>query len=359
MVTLRQQIGMFAAQQSSVIISGETGSGKELVARSLHALSERRNAAFVAINCGAVPAELIESELFGHVRGAFTNAHADRPGLLVQANHGTLFLDEIGDMPLAAQVKLLRALQEREVRAVGSDTVRNIDVRVIAATHVDLQKAIDAKRFRQDLYYRLNVLSISVPPLRERREDIPALAELFLRRHASAGRALKLSPRALDRLVASSWPGNVRQLDNAIQRACALCTGDEILPEHLPDDIDRAVDTIGEALREAVRKARASGTLTAGKVGTLREERQELILTFTRDYLRRVLRLAGGVVAEAARIAGLDRANFRKLLRKYGIDPKDFRNATTPAAGGDDASDDGAALDAEEDVVGSADEDDN
>lgn len=330
MVLLRQQIRQFATQPSSVLIGGETGTGKELVARALHALSARRDGAFVPINCGAVPPELIESELFGHVRGAFTNAHSHRPGLLMQANHGTLFLDEIGDMPLQAQVKLLRVLEGGEVRAVGSDEVRSTDIRVVAATHVDLQKAIDAQRFRQDLFYRLNVLSLTVPPLRDRIEDVPALAELFARRHCKPGRQLEFAPATIERLMSSRWPGNVRQLDNAIQRACALCTGHEILPEHLPADIYDGLDT----MREAMRKAWVAdfGLGEEAKVGTLRDARQRVIQKFMRQYLRKVLTTANGVVAEAARIAGLDRANFRRLLRKHEIEARDFRTGASALA---------------------------
>ncbi len=324
MVALRQQIRQFAEQPSSVLICGETGTGKELVARALHLQSARSHGRFVPVNCGALAPDLVESELFGHVKGAFSGALADRPGLFVEANGGTLFLDEIGDMPLPQQAKLLRALQEQEVRAVGTDAVRSVDVRVIAATHIDLQKAIAAGRFRQDLFYRLNVLSLTVPPLRERMEDVAALAEEFVRKCARDGRSFTLHPSAIERLITSSWPGNVRQLENAIQHACALCTEGEILPEHLPADI--------ETMREAMRRAKAAQS--EGKsVSTLRDARQRATLTFMVKYLRTVMSQANGVVAEAARMAGLDRANFRRLLRKYKIDPGEFRTANKRVTG--------------------------
>ena len=325
MLALQQQIQQFAEQPSSVLICGETGTGKELVARALHLASERRQSPFIAINCGALAPELVDSELFGHVRGAFTGALADRPGLLAEANHGTLFLDEIGDMPLQLQTKLLRALQEHEVRAVGTNTVRSIDVRVISATHVDLWKAIMAGRFREDLFYRLNVLPLTVPALRDRMEDVPMLAEAFMLKHAR-GRQLRLHPSAVERLLSSRWPGNVRQLENAVQRACALCMGDEILPEHLPSDIE----TMREAMRRDIETMRAKAAARAQSdddegVKTLRAARQDMNSDFMVKYLRKVMMLANGVVAEAARMAGLDRANFRRLLRKYKIDPREFR----------------------------------
>jgi DNA-binding NtrC family response regulator len=328
MVELRRKISQFATQPHPVLIRGETGTGKELVARSLHQLSDRREAPLVAINCGALAAELVDSELFGHVRGAFTGALTDRPGLLAEAHHGTLLLDEIGDMPLPLQAKLLRALQEREVRAVGTNTVRAVDLRVIAATHVDLQEAIDRGHFRLDLYFRLNVLSLTVPPLRDRMEDVPMLAELFLRKHAKSGRPLQLHPATLDRMMSSRWPGNVRQLESAIQRATALCTGELILPEHLPDDI--------ENMQEAWKKVEADTRPEEpdGEIEVLRDARRRMIDAFMVQYLRRVMSHAGGVVAEAARIAGLDRANFRRLLRAHRIDPQDFRGGNSPAGNG-------------------------
>jgi len=221
--------------ESTVLVSGESGTGKELVARALHRRSKRSAGPFVAINCAAMPEQLLESELFGHTKGAFTDARSARPGLFVQAKGGTIFLDEIGDMPVGLQPKLLRALQERTVRPVGGDTETPIDVRVVAASNRDLETAIEERKFREDLYYRINVVELIVPPLRDRSDDILPLARQFAIEFAGA--PVRLSPHAVQCLVSYSWPGNVRELRNAIQRACLLCRGDIILPEHLPPKI--------------------------------------------------------------------------------------------------------------------------
>jgi two-component system NtrC family response regulator len=218
-----------AGSPQAVLITGESGSGKELAARELHALSDRHGQPFVVVNCGAVPRQLIESELFGHVKGAFTGADSRRLGLFEAAAGGTLFLDEVAELPLELQPALLRATQFGEIRPVGSDQVRRVDVRVIAATHRDLHAWIAEGRFREDLYYRLAVLELHVPPLRERREDIAPLARTFLAREAArTARELTLTPAALQRLEAHAWPGNVRELENAMVRLCVLCSGPEI-----------------------------------------------------------------------------------------------------------------------------------
>ena len=222
---------------ATVLVTGESGTGKEMVARALHARSSRRGP-FVAVNCAALPAELLESELFGHVRGAFTGAVRDRPGRFEVAEGGTIFLDEIGDMPPALQAKLLRVLQDHAFERVGESVTRRVDVRVIAATHIDLARAVSEKRFREDLFYRLRVVPIHVPPLRERRDDLTFLIPHLLQRIGTRrGRALQLAPAALQALVAAPWPGNIRELENALEYATALCGGQTIHPEHLPPEM--------------------------------------------------------------------------------------------------------------------------
>lgn len=229
MLELRKLITKFAPTDASVLITGESGTGKECVATALHAVSSRRNKPLVAENCAAIPETLLESVLFGHVRGAFTGAVKDHPGHFVAANGGTLFLDEIGDMRLSMQVKLLRTLQENEVRPVGGAKVRKINVRVIAATNSDLEASVKAGRFREDLYFRINVLRLELPPLRERGRDAVLLARRFLASAASeTGRSLRLSGPAEDAIAGARWPGNVRQLQNEMQRTAALCEGPEI-----------------------------------------------------------------------------------------------------------------------------------
>jgi two-component system response regulator HydG len=228
-----------ADSDASVLVLGESGTGKELVARALHAWSGRRVGPFVAVHCAALNEGVLESELFGHEKGAFTGAVARRDGRFHKADRGTLFLDEVGDIPMAVQVKLLRVLQEREVERVGGDQAEHVDVRVVAATHKDLRQEVREGRFREDLYYRLNVIGLHTPPLSERREDIPALARCFLDRYASRSRKLVrgFSDRALKVLLGADWPGNVRQLENCIERAVVLCQGNEIEPRHLPREI--------------------------------------------------------------------------------------------------------------------------
>ncbi|MEO8554427.1 MAG: sigma-54 dependent transcriptional regulator, partial [Kofleriaceae bacterium] len=233
---LRAAIGRVAEQNVAILIQGESGTGKELVAKAVHDRSVRRHKAFVPVNCGAIPETLIDSELFGHTKGAFTGASSDRAGFFVEAEGGTIFLDEIGDMPLAVQARLLRVLQESEVRPLGSTGVKKIDVRVIAASHVDLNHAAEHGKFRKDLYYRLNVVVLAIPALRERLEDLPDLAARFLQKHAG-GAPLNLSSSALDALSNYAWPGNVRELENAIISAIALRTGDTIGVESLPAHI--------------------------------------------------------------------------------------------------------------------------
>jgi two-component system response regulator HydG len=280
----------FADADAPVVILGESGTGKEVVARTLHANGPRRARPFVAVNVAALPAELLESELFGHVRGAFTGATADREGLFEAADGGTLFLDEIAELPLPLQAKLLRALQEGEVRRVGETRTFGVDVRVVCATHRDLRRRVDEGSFREDLYYRLHVLAVRVPPLRERREDILPLAGEFLRaeRRPAAG----FTPAAEAALLAHDWPGNVRELGNAVMHGSALARGGLVTPEHLPDELTRARPKPQAAPRT--------------------------LLDVEREHVLRVLAACGGSRAEAARILGIGRNTLWRKLRAFG-----------------------------------------
>jgi DNA-binding NtrC family response regulator len=288
--------------ESSVLITGESGTGKELVARALHDTSARRDRPFVAINCAAVPETLLESELFGHARGAFTDARSARAGLFVQAGGGTLFLDEIGELPIGLQPKLLRALQERRVRPLGGDGEITVDARIIAATNRDLESAVAERAFREDLYYRINVIHIELPSLRARGGDILLLAQSFLQRcAAAAGKRIRgISPAAADRLVSYSWPGNVRELQNCIERAVALAQFDDIVVEDLP---------------EKIRTYHHSHVVVAGQDPTELVSMEEL----ERRYIHRVLEAAGGNKTLAARILGFDRTTLYRKLDRYGL----------------------------------------
>jgi len=314
MRNLRAAIARLAAQELPILISGESGTGKELVARALHETGVHHERPFVALNCGAIPESLIDSELFGHAKGAFTGATADRAGVFVEADGGTLFLDEIGDMPLAVQTRLLRVLQEGEVRPIGSTGLRKINVRVIAATHVDLERAIEQGRFRLDLYYRLNVVELAVPPLRDRTDDIPLLSAHFLRKHGGAG-APALEAEALELMTKYLWPGNVRELENALMHALALHHGESIGPAALPFQI-----------APFAHSTQQLGMAGEDQMLPFSETKHQMIATFEQSYVTKVLRKSKGSVSEAARIAGLDRANFRRLLQRYSIDPNSYRS---------------------------------
>jgi len=313
---MRDALERLAEQDVSILIQGESGTGKELVARALHEGGARCKKRFVALNCGAIPESLIDSELFGHIRGAFTGATTDRPGVFVEADGGTLFLDEIGDMPPPVQARLLRVLQEGEVRPVGGSGVRTVDVRVIAATNVELGAAVEQGKFRQDLFYRLNVVTLRVPPLRERLDDLPLLAAHFLKKHGGETPPT-LSPDALDALIEYAWPGNVRELENAILHAIAMRRGQEIGTESLPPQI-------GGRVRPTNGTARANGD--SEDLGTsLTEAKRRAASDFEKRYLKRVMEKSKGSVSEAARLSGLDRTNFRRLLQRHGLDPATFR----------------------------------
>jgi len=303
MEDLLRQAKMVADSDASVLIYGESGTGKELLARAIHRASRRSERPFVGVNCGAIPGELLESELFGHARGAFTGAVQAHKGLFQAADGGTLFLDEIGDMPLPLQVKLLRVVQEGEVRPVGSTQAIPVDVRVISATHRDLDAQKAAGLFREDLYYRLNVVALHLPPLAERREDIPLLAAHFLRKLAERYRKAvpTLSPDAMALLVAAPWPGNVRQLLNLLEQAVALTTT-TVIP----------ATTVQNALKE-----------DAAALIPFEEARK----SFERDYLVRLLKITGGNVTQAAQMAKRNRTEFYKLLQRHRLEPAMFKES--------------------------------
>jgi two-component system nitrogen regulation response regulator NtrX len=304
MAQLREQIAMAAPTNGRVLIFGENGTGKELVARSIHALSRRRNGPFVEVNCAAIPEELIESELFGHLKGAFTGAMADRRGKFEMAGGGTLFLDEIGDMTLKTQAKVLRALQEQVVEPVGGTTSVRVDVRVLAATNKDLSAEIRAGRFREDLYFRLNVIPIFVPPLRDREEDIPLLAEHFM---AELAREYGRRPKRLDSGAASGlrgyrWPGNVRELRNVIERLMIMVPGDTISLADL-------------TFLEGASLSREDGG--APPTEPLHEARDR----FERDYILRALAAHNGNISRTADALGVERSNLYRKMRAFGISP--------------------------------------
>jgi DNA-binding NtrC family response regulator len=321
-----------ATSNSTVLVTGESGTGKELVARAIHDRSRRAKMPLVTINCGAIPAELVESELFGHVRGAFTTAMNARAGLFEAANGGTLFLDEIGDLPVTSQVKLLRTLQSGEVKPVGSDSIKTVDVRVIAATNVDLKAAITGGTFRQDLFYRLNVLRLHLPPLRERGDDVLLLAHHFIQKHAALANkpAPRLSHEAANAMQQYPWPGNVRELEHAMEHAVVLTSGGFIAPNSLPGEVlSEAAPPPATAHRPAARSdptpvsAPATSSASSGSlldqlgIGDLSyaDAKKAALAAFNDAYVARILELTNGNVSEAARRSGLDRSNFRRLLR--------------------------------------------
>jgi len=315
-------IGRIAASDVTVLLRGESGTGKELVARAIHHYSRRAGRPFVAVSSAAIPGTLLESELFGHERGAFTDAKERKLGKLELAHGGTLFLDEIGDMRPELQTKLLRALQERTIERVGGQESLRIDVRVLAATNRDLETMMREGRFREDLFYRLNVVTVTLPPLRERRRDVPLLVEHLLAKYATELGERGVAPEALDRLVGHDWPGNVRELENVVQRAMVMATSGVILPEHLPIGpvsaaasvaIDATLEEIIERkLLECVRGLRehASANLYDLMVGLVEK-----------PLLRAVLRETGGNQVRAAQILGINRNTLRKKLTEHGIDP--------------------------------------
>lgn len=315
-IEVMKQVGRVAATNLPVLLTGESGTGKELVAAALHQHSGRGDKPFVAVNCGAIPAELIESELFGHVRGSFTGADRDRRGLWEEADGGTVFLDEITETALSFQVKLLRVLQEREIRRVGSNQTRVVDVRVIAASNRDVEDEVRAGRFRNDLFYRLNAVSIALPPLRERREDIPPLAQAFADRVYSLNPTVRFSAEAVRLLERYSWPGNIRELENAVVRAAAMCDG-----------IIRAQD-LPERIRDYRDEAPANNS--AEDPGAGEETTFPPLAEIEGRYVARVLNHTGGNKQAAARVLGVDRKTLDRMIKRHGIDFSKRRNGDAP-----------------------------
>ncbi|NTV49683.1 MAG: sigma-54-dependent Fis family transcriptional regulator [Geobacteraceae bacterium] len=299
------QIRKVADMKTAILVLGESGSGKELVAQAIHDNGIRSQKPFVAVNCGAIPENLLESELFGHIKGAFTDASGDKAGLFEQADGGTLFLDEIGEMPLALQVKLLRVLQEGEIRRVGDAVTRKVDVRVISATSRDLSADVGTGRFREDLYFRINVFCLELPPLRDRVEDIPVLVEHFLRRYGSGNDAqtFRVEPDAMRRLMAHRWPGNVRELENVIERACILCEGGRITSGCLPPSVCLPDDGF-------------QGELDADE--NLSIKKAEDIIE--RDLIRKALVKTCGNRTQAAKILEISHRSLLYKIKEYGIE---------------------------------------
>jgi two-component system response regulator AtoC len=296
-----------ARAEANILVQGESGTGKELVARAIHANSARAAEVFVPVDCAALPENLLESELFGHERGAFTGADRIKPGMFEVADRGTLFLDEVGELPLGLQAKLLRAVQEREIRRVGATKTIPVDVRLVAATNRDLAESVRKREFREDLFYRLNVIPIVLPPLRDRAGDVPLLAYHFLGRYGrNRERPLEgIEPEALAALEGYPWPGNIRELQNAIERACVLADGPAL---RLRD--------LGEHVRG---RGRAAPAAASGALLPFRDAREAWLRAFTSEYLTDLLRQHGGNVSQAARTAGVDRKTLHRLLTKFGI----------------------------------------
>ena len=300
---VRELVAVAARSDINVLILGESGTGKELVARAIHYTGGRAAHPFLTVNCGAIPETLMEDELFGHARGAYTGAHCDKKGVFEEGDGGTLFFDEIGELYPSSQVKLLRVFQEREIRRLGENRTRQVDVRIIAATNKDLKQEIGRQRFREDLFYRVSVMPIQLPPLRERLEDLPLLVDHFVgESNRELGKSIKgFTSRALKLLRAQSWPGNVRELDNRVKQAMVMACGGLIDAEELAPFFGAARDEELPTFRNA--KVR-----------------------FERDYVAWALRIARGNVAAAARLAAKDRKDFYGLMKKHHIDPDDFRN---------------------------------
>ncbi len=310
MTDLRETISKVAKSEATVLISGESGTGKELVARAIHYEGFRAGHNFVAVNCGALVGSLLESELFGHIRGSFTGASADKQGLFVAADRGSLFLDEIGELPLELQPKSLRALQEGEVRPVGASKPTKVNTRVIAATNRNLAETVEEKKFREDLYYRLNVLVVHVPPLSRRTEDIPLLAHHFLARTCEEMNLPQkdLTPEVLAFLVSRAWPGNVREMQNFMRRLAVFATGQRV-------DLNMA--------------RMAGGTTPVPDRPTslppYKDAKARMVDDFTRAYVRELLATTDGNVSQAARTSGLERVSLQKILKRLGIDADEFR----------------------------------
>jgi DNA-binding NtrC family response regulator len=304
-------IGHVAQTATTVLIEGQTGTGKEMVARAIHEASAKRTGPFVAINCAAIPESLLESELFGHEKGAFTSAVSQRRGRFELADGGTLFLDEVGDVPAAMQAKLLRVLQERRFERVGGTESIEVDVRVIAATNRRLPRLVKEGKFREDLYYRLNVVKVELPPLHERPEDIPILAAHFMQKYARPGQSPKqIVPEAMEVLLRYNWPGNIRELENAIERACVTSRSERILPDNLPPEI--------------LSPSRTKTSFPVDLSRPLTEQLPAVVADFEERYLRRALKKARGHIGRTAKITGLSRRSISAKMAQYKLDKSQF-----------------------------------
>jgi len=300
-----------ARSEANILVLGESGTGKELIARAIHANSPRAPHAFIPVDCAALPENLLESELFGHEKGAFTGAIRTKPGLMELADGGTLFLDEIGELPMGLQSKLLRVLQERQIRRVGGTELVNVNTRVVSATNRDIRDAIVKGQFREELYYRINVIEIRLPPLRERAGDIPLLIHAFLRRYGQ-GRVQSCDPEAMKALEAYRWPGNVRELQNVIERACALADGDAIVRADLPEHV-LGSDGVGNA------PPLPAGINVDASAVPLKDAKEQWMGVLEATYLRQLLERHDGNISAAAKTAGIDRKTFHRLVTKHGI----------------------------------------
>lgn len=325
MQAVYQIIGRAAVSDETVLIMGESGTGKELVAELIHQNSPRSDNPFVVVDCSAIPPSLIESTLFGHVKGAFTDAHADRKGKFEQADSGTIFLDEVGELPIDVQMKLLRVLQEREIEPVGSDKTQSVNVRIIAATNRQLDTVISQKKFRDDLYYRLNVITITLPPLRERKEDIPELIDLFTSRFAQEYQLPKIgiSSETIKKLIEYEWPGNVRELENAIKRALVMCSGQMLLTEHFSQIFDKP---ISDSTIDNQNPDQQIQTLLQGEVERYLESDADagqlyaaIRSVFEKPLFEIVLKHTDGNRSKASEILGINRNTLHTKLNEYGI----------------------------------------
>ncbi|MEL7369235.1 MAG: sigma-54 dependent transcriptional regulator [Myxococcota bacterium] len=317
MVGLKNQLPTLAQTEASIVVYGESGTGKEVVARIIHQLSRRRDKPFVTVNCGALPENLLEAELFGYRQGAFTDARADNPGLVDAADTGTLFLDEIGEISLNVQVKLLRFLELKEYKPVGSPKSRIADVRIIAATNRNLKRAVEERSFREDLYYRLNVVPVRLPPLRERGSDVSLLARSFLQRfNDQFNKSVRLSPESYRKLESYHWPGNIRELENKIEQIVVMARNGELRT----DEID-----VGDSTQNLVAVNETEPPPPRRNVGAFQEEKQALLRRFEREYLVALLEEEGGHITNAAKRAGLDRKNLWQLMKRHNMKAEVFK----------------------------------
>jgi DNA-binding NtrC family response regulator len=321
MQAIYKEIGRVASKPVNVLIRGETGTGKELIARAIYQHSDRANAPFIAINCAAIPETLLESELFGHERGAFTGAEARRIGRFEQADHGTVFLDEIGDMSPGTQVKLMRVLQEKTLQRLGGKETISVDVRVVAATHRDLETAIREKQFREDLYYRLTVVVITLPPLRQRKEDVPALVHYFLQKYGPelGNPEPSIHPGAIEFLVAQPWPGNVRELENVVRKTLLLAQSYTITPDHVRAALNKTAGIAGSSSRPVGEYL--DDLLAAARRGDITDAHSQALEMIERELFTRAIQQARGNQAKAARWLGISRITIKAKLLQFGLHP--------------------------------------